>query len=262
MQARILAQLDAIEASESVRILYACESGSRAWGFASADSDWDVRFIYVRPREWYLSIDVERRRDVIERPIEDDLDLSGWDLRKALQLLARSNPPLLEWLHSPIIYREDKRVMQRIRPLVHRCHNARGGVYHYLRMARNNFRGYLHGEEVRLKKYLYVLRPMLAAEWILSGRGLPPVEFSVLVDTLIDDARLRAAIDGLLEKKRAGLEMGTAPRIGGISDFIERQLPELEAGAGEQPPGDANLPALNESFRECITLAWESDIGM
>jgi len=103
--ATILERLAAIEHTELVHILYACESGSRAWGFASPDSDYDVRFIYVRPRDWYLSIDLERRRDVIERPIEGVLDINGWDLRKALQLMRKSNPPLFEWLHSPLVYR-------------------------------------------------------------------------------------------------------------------------------------------------------------
>ena len=95
-------RLDAIEADSGARILYACESGSRAWGFASADSDYDVRFVYVRPRDWYLSIDLDRRRDVIELPIEDELDVNGWDLPKAPRLFRNSNPPLLEWLGSPI----------------------------------------------------------------------------------------------------------------------------------------------------------------
>src|SRR5829696_2081863 len=104
----ILRRLDQIEDEENVSIVYACESGSRAWGFESTDSDWDVRFIYVHQRDWYLCIDVEEKRDVIERPINDELDISGWDLRKALKLLRKSNPPLLEWLSSPIIYKETK----------------------------------------------------------------------------------------------------------------------------------------------------------
>src|ERR1051325_12100355 len=87
---------------EQVQVLYACESGSRAWGFASTDSDYDVRFVYCHPSNWYLSI--LDRPDVIERPIENDVDLSGWDVRKALQLFRKSNPPLLEWLDSPILY--------------------------------------------------------------------------------------------------------------------------------------------------------------
>src|SRR3954452_13450282 len=103
---QILKRLEEAEAEHGVRILYACESGSRAWGFASPDSDYGVRFIYAQPRNWYLSFDVERRRDVIEYPIVDDIDQSGWDVRKALYLFTRNNGALLEWLHSPIVYLE------------------------------------------------------------------------------------------------------------------------------------------------------------
>ena len=108
VRAEVARRLRQIEAEEGVRIFYACESGSRAWGFPSKDSDYDVRFLYAHPRPWYLSIDVERKRDVIERPITDEIDLGGWDLRKALQLFRKSNPPLLEWLQSPIIYRSKR----------------------------------------------------------------------------------------------------------------------------------------------------------
>jgi len=96
----ILKRLDQIEREENVRIFYACESGSRAWGFESTDSDWDVLFIYVHPRDWYLSIDVEDKRNVIERSINDELDISGWDLRKGLKLLrigARVRPSILRF---------------------------------------------------------------------------------------------------------------------------------------------------------------------
>lgn len=150
--AAILERLTAIEQSESVRILYACESGSRAWGFASPDSDYDVRFIYVHPRDWYLSINAERRRDVIERPIEDLLDINGWDLRKALQLMYKSNPPLFEWLHSPIVYREQPGFRQDMLAITPTYYSPRGCAWHYLHMARGNQREYLRGDPVRLKK--------------------------------------------------------------------------------------------------------------
>jgi predicted nucleotidyltransferase len=114
----ILLRLDEIEKDHNVTIFYACESGSRAWGFPSADSDYDVRFLYLHPRDWYLAIDVEEERDVIEGPISDMLDISGWDLRKALKLLRKSNPPLLEWLSSPIIYKETLTITEKVRELV------------------------------------------------------------------------------------------------------------------------------------------------
>jgi uncharacterized protein len=100
----IQACLSDIEKTHQVKIIYSCESGSRAWGFPSADSDYDVRFLYLHPVDWYLSI--EDKRDVIEVPIKNKLDITGWDLRKALQLFRKSNPPLLEWLGSPIVYWE------------------------------------------------------------------------------------------------------------------------------------------------------------
>ncbi len=108
-------ELARIEGEEGVRIVYACESGSRAWGFPSRDSDYDARFLYIRPVEWYLSI--TEKRDVIERPISNMLDITGWDLRKALRLFRKSNPPLLEWLQSPTVYKETGSAAEALRSL-------------------------------------------------------------------------------------------------------------------------------------------------
>lgn len=143
MQEVITEQLDRLEREEQVRILYACESGSRAWGFPSQDSDYDVRFIYVRKPEWYLSI--FDKRDVIERPISDKLDISGWDLRKALNLYRKSNPPLLEWLQSPIRYAEKYSVTEQLREISPLTFSPKSCMYHYLNMARGNYREYLSG---------------------------------------------------------------------------------------------------------------------
>ena len=169
----ILAHLDAIEREHEVTVLYACESGSRGWGFASPDSDYDVRFVYVHRRGWYLT--VEPGRDVIELPISGELDINGWDLRKALKLLHNSNPVLLEWLRSPIVYRQHAALAPRLAALCVRHLSPERAYHHYLSMARKNCREHLLGEVVRYKKYLYVLRPLLAARWIRAGRGAPPM---------------------------------------------------------------------------------------
>ena len=190
----ILHRLDKIESDHGVRVLFACESGSRAWNFASGDSDYDVRFLYVHRRDWYLGIDTDARRDVIELPIEDELDINGWDLRKALRLLRKSNPPLLEWIGSPIVYREAGALAERLRVLRETFCSPRACAYHYFHMARGNYRDYLKGPEVRLKKYLYVLRPLLGVKWIEAGFGVVPTPFPELVDRLTDGA-LREAID-------------------------------------------------------------------
>ncbi len=140
VRADIVERLGRIEEEENVQMFLAVESGSRAWGFPSVNSDYDVRFIYAHRPEWYLSIDVEKKRDVIERPIVDHIDVSGWDIRKALTLLQKSNPPLLEWLQSPIIYREHTDIAQRFRALLPEYYSPTARFYHYLNMAKGNFK--------------------------------------------------------------------------------------------------------------------------
>lgn len=132
-RAEIETRLAEMEAQEGVRVLYACESGSRAWGFPSTDSDYDVQFIYAHPVEWYLS--VQPRRDVIERPLNNLIDLSGWDIAKALVLLRKSNPPLLEWLQSPIVYMDDKDFIREITELLPAYYSPRNCLHHYLQIA-------------------------------------------------------------------------------------------------------------------------------
>ena len=176
--------LDAVERENDVRVLYACESGSRAWGFASEDSDYDARFIYVNRPNWYLAVDLEEKRDVIELPIEDTLDVNGWDVRKALRLFRKSNPPLMEWLGSPIVYREVGPLAKSLRQLAADFYYPTKCSYHYLRMAQTNYRQYLKGSDIWLKKYFYVLRPLLAVLWIERGLGVVPTEFCSLVEEI------------------------------------------------------------------------------
>jgi hypothetical protein len=256
MRERIIDELARIEHAEKVKVLRACESGSRAWGFPSADSDYDVRFIYVRPPEWYLSINVENKRDVLEKPITDELDVSGWDLRKALQLLRKSNPPLLEWLHSPIVYRERPGWAEGLRKLAAECYAPIACMHHYLHMARGNFREYLKGERVRVKKYFYVLRPVLACSWIEAGYGVAPVEFGVLAERLLTDEKLKTIILDLIERKRAGVEMDDGPALPEINDFLAREIERIEHAAGKQPAGHADLTKLDEFFRATLRETW------
>lgn len=235
------------EADRNVRVLFACESGSRAWGFASRDSDYDVRFLYVHSRDWYLS--VENQRDVIEQPIADDLDVSGWELRKALRLLRKSNPPLLEWLQSPVVYRQDAGFMAEFRPLAARFYSPRRCFAHYLHMARGNWRDYLRGrEEVSLKKYLYVFRPLLACRWIERGLGQVPIVFAQLVERVLEEPAVRQALEELLARKRAGAELAVAPPVEVLSAFAEAELLRLEALKEPEEPA-ADVEELNVFFR-------------
>ncbi|GGF95087.1 hypothetical protein GCM10010916_10590 [Paenibacillus abyssi] len=256
---QIIKELQRIEQQEQVRILYACESGSRAWGFPSQDSDYDVRFIYVRPVDWYLSI--FDKRDVIERPISDMLDINGWDLRKALNLFRRSNPPLLEWLSSPIVYLEKYSVAERIRAISPFTFSPKSCMFHYLNMAKGNYREYLQGEQVKIKKYFYVLRPILACAWIEQKGTMPPMEFDELVAQLIPEgSSLKSSIRRLLERKKAGEELDYEPRIEPINQFLEQQIAHFEKTAVQLAANGGGLDKqLDELFREALAEVFNSE---
>ena len=254
MKQKIISRLQEIEEKERVRILYACESGSRAWGFPSSDSDYDVRFLYLPPVERYLSI--EKERDVIEYAISEQLDINGWDLQKALLLLRKSNPPLLEWLGSPIIYVENYSIAAQMRALASQYYSATACAYHYLHMAKGNYRDYLKGERVWLKKYFYVLRPILAVKWLEQGMGIVPTEFDVLVDRLVIDTKLKKEIVALIEAKRKGEELDYGPRIAPISDFLEQELERFEQYKPDLEKHSVPIGKLDKIFFFALKEVW------
>jgi len=222
----IVAKLRDIEEKEGVKILYAVESGSRGWGFDSRDSDYDVRFIYVRPMDWYLSI--EDRRDVIEYPVSDQLDISGWDIKKALKLFENSNPPLYEWLTSPIIYLEQEGFAQKLRVLMFKFYSPVAAIHHYLHMAQGNYRAYLTKRKIKIKKYFYVLRPILACMWIKEEKSMPPMEFEKLFSAQNLTQKVTNEIKELLKRKKLGLELNAEDKVEAIIDFLEEKLDFFE----------------------------------
>ena len=253
----IMHRLRGVESEHDVRILYACESGSRAWGFASPDSDYDVRFIYARRQEWYLCFDVERKRDVIEYPIVDEIDCGGWDIRKAMHLFCRTNGALLEWLKSPIRYIEEGPFAQGMRVLEDRTVNRIALCYHYSHMARSNAREYLFKDQARLKKYFYVLRPLLAIRYVEAFNQPPPIEFSHLVEAVAPD-EIRPAVARLLELKSRTTELGYGPQIFEINEFIANELERHgDSFTGQGRPDIQNSievrDSLNELFKEAIS---------
>lgn len=220
MEKIITERLKEIEKKENIHILTAVESGSRAWGFSSPDSDYDVRFIYIRSEEDYLRL--EPFRDVIELPPDGVLDINGWDLRKTLKLLYKSNPALAEWLFSPIVYAGDG-FRQKLGSVMGDYFSPKRGVYHYLGMATGNYRKYLKGEMVRAKKYFYVLRPILACRWIIDKETSPPVRFSELADEELPK-ELRKDVKSLLDLKINYPEMKEIKRIDKINEYIESSI--------------------------------------
>ena len=241
--------LGRVEAEEGVRVLLAVESGSRAWGFASPDSDYDVRFVYARPVEAYLS--VRERRDTIEAMLPSDLDLAGWDLRKALGLLGKSNPSILEWLGSPLVYAATPGFPEEARALA-ASYLSTGTLWrHYVSMARTNARTYLWGESVPRKKYLYVMRPVLAARWIERGYGMPPTPFAELRARTLEEPEVGVALDRLLRDKAVEEEMSLAPRDPALHPFLEAEVARLSAVPMEKAPVPPT-EALDAFFRRWI----------
>jgi predicted nucleotidyltransferase len=222
MRDKIEIELKRLEQQHDIKVLYAVESGSRAWGFASTDSDWDVRFIYLHNLDWYLSID--DKHDNVEEILPNDIDLSGWELCKALKLFRKSNPPLLEWLRSPIIYSEKYSTANSLRQLMNEYFNPKSCMHHYLHTAEGNFKTYLQKDMVRIKKYFYVLRPILACQWIERNDTAVPMEFQKLVDTQVDDEQLKNEIEKLLVRKMSGEELNEEPKIKIINDFVEQKI--------------------------------------
>lgn len=252
----IESKLIQIEQDKNVEILLAVESGSRAWGFESLDSDYDVRFIYKHGFKWYLNI--LPKRDVIELPINDIYDYSGWDIRKTLWLLNKSNPVLLEWLHSPIVYKKDSRYFDLLYDASTKYFSPVSSIYHYLHMAKGNYREYLQGDIVKTKKYFYVLRPLLACMWIDKYDETPPVEFELLLKN-VSDIKLLSAINELLELKRNGAELGIGKAIPVINKYIQEQLDyfdgRVKGYSGKDKPSSEYLDNIFYSiiFDRCST---------
>lgn len=245
----IPAKLKEIEERENVRILHCVESGSRAWGFPSPDSDYDVRFIYVRPMEYYLRL--EQTRDVIEWQLDDTLDINGWDLKKALQLAHSSNPTLFEWDKSPIVYKTTSE-WAAVSSVICSYFSKISGMHHYLSTARKNYKEYFRGETVKLKKYFYVLRPILACRWILEKQSPPPILFSELMEACLDESLL-PAVNSLLKIKTETPEVGYGERIDIIDKYLESSIEELETKLYSLPrAAKPSWETLNSLFMEMI----------
>lgn len=255
MKEQIKTELRRLETENAIKILYAVESGSRAWGFASQDSDWDVRFIYIHTYDWYLSVD--DKKDNIEQILPNDIDLAGWELRKALRLFRKSNPPLLEWLNSPIVYLDTHETAAKLRELANEFFNVKSCLYHYLSMAHRNYREYLQTELVRTKKYFYVLRPLLACNWLEKNGAMAPVEFDRLVDTQVENALVKSEIQHLLLRKKSGDELAKEPKNTILDRFIEEQFEHFAKSLKDiQVNSTPDTQRLDELFRSTLARVW------
>ena len=246
----ILQLLKNIETDRGIEILYACESGSRAWGFASPDSDYDIRFVYRRPFSQTLSI--SDPPDTIECPIENDLDPAGWDLRKTLGLLRKNNGALIEWLHSPICYRADENFLSEIQTLAQENINQRDLANHYRGLANQIYKSRISGKEPSAKAYLYALRAVLAAHFVLDQRAAPPVPFAELIPNAAEE--VQAAIYQLIEWKSTATENASPGNINELDDFLAVSIPALSERIAALPQTETAITPYDETLRRWSKL--------
>ena len=235
-------RLGKIEAEEGITILFAVESGSRAWGFPSPDSDNDVRFFYTRPVSRYLGL--TDPPDVINRPIDGVWDVEGWDLGKALRLMVhKGNATVAEWLTSPLIYREHGPFPYRLRDLMKRHASVEASARHYYGLANSTYKRNIANRSsvahaamsvdgvvaadltvVNLKAYLYAFRSACAISWIERYNEIPPMTMPALMALDIMTEDVRTAITDLMNRKATMGECGTGPRISPLDSFIEEKI--------------------------------------
>ncbi|MGO3517227.1 MAG: nucleotidyltransferase domain-containing protein [Acetobacter cibinongensis] len=224
IRTEITQRLAALEQQENIHILLAVESGSRAWGFPSPDSDYDIRFLYIRPRNWYLKL--QAGRDVVETPIEGEIDLNGWDIRKVLLLLLKSNAVISEWISSPIRYRTDHPIIRRLALLADDVLDARALAHHYASLGRNAAERWLSSDgPVPVKKYFYALRPALAIRCLrLAPKQRPPMNLQALMAHADLSESLKNDINGLVAAKARTHELGNTTRLPALENLIRDEL--------------------------------------
>lgn len=252
MKETILKQLTEIEVKHGVKILFAVESGSRAWGFESKDSDYDVRFVYVRPKRWYLK--VFEGKDTIDIPVDEVLDLNGWDIKKVLQLMYKSNPPLVEWLTSPVVYRDALNVRELLLEPARQFFSPIGMTYHYVNLARNSM-ATADGQKIRTKKLFYALRPLFACMWIEHHGTLPPMNFLELKAGVEIDEILWSEIEQIMAEKKFSTEADWIQPSPNLLDWISSKIEHYNTLAGQyRHEKEKNVAMLDETFLKCLEL--------
>jgi len=251
MEQLIQQKLAEIEATKGIQILFACETGSRAWGFPSPDSDYDVRIIYRHGLDWYLSL--SDQKDTLE-VMDGDLDVTGWDIKKSLKLLWKSNSALLERIQSPIVYREEQQMAALLQSYADKCFSPVAAMYHYQGMAHNTFADVDGLEEVKLKKLFYALRATLCCKWIVAKDSIPPIVFRTMVDELAFDERLKQRIRELVVLKAGKSEGYMHPAEHGLNAFIREELKSASAAAGSLRGSKAKGTDLDALFREILKM--------
>lgn len=256
MEKYIQDKLKEIEKEKSVKILYACETGSRAWGFPSPDSDYDVRMIYMHEPDWYLTL--SDKKDTIEMMLDNgELDITGWDFKKCLKLLWKSNGALLERIQSPIVYHNTDGLTSMFKNYADKCFVPIAAMHHYLGMAKNSFDEVEGKDEIKLKKLFYALRATLACKWIIEKDSIPPIVFITMVNELEFDNKLKERIKFLVDLKSGKNENYMHPQEKELATFIREQITVADEKANSLNGRKEKDVELDEFFRYGLKTYWK-----
>lgn len=256
MEQHIKNKISEIERTHAIKVLYACETGSRAWGFASPDSDYDVRMIYMHEPDWYLTL--SDKKDTLELMLDNgELDITGWDFKKCLKLLWKSNGALLERIQSPILYCNTSDITERFRYYADRCFIPVATIHHYLGMAKNSFTEIEGREEIKLKKLFYALKATLACKWILDKDSIPPIVFKTMVDELDFNQMLKQRIMELVALKSKQNESYIHPAEHELNNFVKEQLTIVDVKAPSLAGRKDKHVNLDEFFRYGLKTYWK-----
>ena len=239
--------LKAIEKEKKVKILYACETGSRAWGFPSPDSDYDVRFIYMHERDWYLSL--SQRKDTIEH-MDGDLDITGWDLRKSLVLLKKSNATLIERFQSPIEYFSAEGFKRAFKSLIEAYYSPTAVFFHHYSLAQKFWEELKDKEEVKLKSYFYLIRSLLSCNWIVKDKTVLPMDIEGLMKLI--DTKRRDEIRDLIKLKEGVDEKYLHKKDESLNKWVSSLFEMLDGSKENLGVGKADNSELNRFFLKMI----------
>jgi len=239
--------LKKIENKKGVRILYACETGSRAWGFPSPDSDYDIRFVYMHTRDWYLGL--SQRKDTIEI-MDGDLDIAGWDLKKCLMLLQKSNAPLIERFQSPVEYYATPGFKEEFKKLVESYYSPIAVFYHHHSLAKKFWEELKEKEEYKLKSVFYLVRSLLSCNWILEDNAVLPMDIFGLMKYVSE--KQKEKLNELIALKATVGEKHLYPQDKILNEWITDWLEKAEVGKGKLQPNKNDMGQLNQFFLKML----------
>lgn len=252
MEEIILKELKQLEEKHNITILFAIESGSRGWGFSSKDSDYDVRFVYKHKTDWYLNI--EEQRDVVELPVDEVLDINGWDIRKALRLAAKSNFVIWEWLQSPIAYIEQGNIRQEMLNAIMDRFSPISTAHSYLSLAKRTMDDHYKEDTILLKKYFYIIRALLSCRWILEKKSVPPMVFSDVLEIVKKEKEFLIELNKLLKIKKDSTEKDLCKRVSEIDHVLDSTFSKINSEIANLPKATSvSMVDINFFFKKVIS---------